>query len=177
MLSTFLSKSLNLFCIYFMFIFEFILSLHLFNVYLRLQCIYFYVFCSFFRLCCLLLNYIWWLLFTYPCASMTATRIRNMERNIYPACASKYQAEVRPKIVGTSLAAQPGWNWSSFQPASSTPPLNVVGSARAPSESTPQDRPSRLAHQLALLRTAINSSCWHLTACCEELKAAVWGRV
>ena len=48
----------------------------------------------------------------------------------------KHQAEARPKIAGMALTAQPGWNWSSFQLASSTPPLNVPGSARAPSART-----------------------------------------
>ena len=42
------------------------------------------------------------------------------------------QTEARSKIAGIALTAQPGWNWNSFQLASSTPPLNVPGSARFP---------------------------------------------
>ena len=47
-----------------------------------------------------------------------------------------YQTEARAKIAGIAFTTKPDWNWSSFQLASSTPPLSVPGSARAPSART-----------------------------------------
>ena len=42
------------------------------------------------------------------------------------------------KIVSAAGGSDENWNWSSFQLANSTPPLNVTGSAIAPSARMPQ---------------------------------------